>query len=185
MIYVSLSGMNEEKNKEQTNENEHIYELGFHIVPTLTEDEAEKAVNFLREQIVAFGGSLITEGTMELIDLAYTMSINEGGKHSYYDRAYFGWIKFEMNSEKLPLFKEDVLDIDKNLIRYILIKTVREETRAQLKEETLKTLDEVKTKDIIAQKPVKEKTKEPISDEDIDKVVDELLAEEATETKEK
>ncbi len=157
-----------------------VYELGFHVLSTLNEDELEAAVESLRKAVSAHDGTFISEATPELLDLAYTMTVNEGGKHTKYDTAYFGWIKFEMEPEQAVLLKAEVLETDKNILRYILIRTVREETRAQMREETLQTLEEVKTTGTIQNKKVKDEDKagEEVSDSEIDKAVEELVGDE-------
>ncbi len=166
--------------KTEDKEGVQVYELGFHVLSTLGEDELEVAVESLRKAVSAHGGTFISEATPELLDLAYTMTVNEGGKHTKYDTAYFGWIKFEMDPEQAVLLKSEVLETDKNILRYILIRTVREETRAQMREETLQTLEEVKTTGTIQNKKVKDESKEgeEVSDSEIDKAVEELVGDE-------
>lgn len=173
------------KGKEEK-EGVQVYELGLHMLSTLTEEELAAAVDVIREEIKKHGGSFIAEGTPELIDLAYTMTVNEGGKHTKYNKAYFGWIKFDMEPLKANEMKTEVIDADKNILRYILIKTVREDTRVQAREETLQTLEEVKTTGTLEKKQVVEEEKkgEEASDIDIDKAVDELVNDSEKETKE-
>lgn len=166
-----------EENKDiETNQ---VYELGFHMLSSFSEDELEFAVDALRNTITKYGGSFIAEGTPELIDLAYTMTINEGGKHTKYDKAYFGWLKFEMDAASASLLKKEDLEENKSLLRYILIKTLREDTRVQMRKETLQTLEEVKTTGTIEKKTVQEEEKvgKEISDVEIDKAVEELTKE--------
>lgn len=174
----------EDKQKKEGMPDGQVYELGYHILSSLNEGELEAAVNTLRGEITKHGGSFIAEGTPELLDLAYTMDVNEGGKHTKYDSAYFGWLKFEMDPTYADKLKYEALETNKNILRYILIKTVREDTRAQVREETLKTLEEVKTTGTIAKKPVvaEKKTGEEVSDKEIDKAVEELVGEADTST---
>ncbi len=176
--------MTKEKTSKEK-EGKQIYEFGFHILSTLTEDELAGAVDILRAEITKHGGSFISEGTPELIDLAYTMTVNDGGKHIKYNKAYFGWIKIEIEPAKADELKHDIFDTDKNILRYIFIKTVREDTRVQAREETLQTLEEVKTTGTLEKKQVIEEDKKnkEVSDEDIDKAVDELVSNSEEDTK--
>ncbi|HEY4478753.1 MAG TPA: hypothetical protein VI981_00095, partial [Candidatus Paceibacterota bacterium] len=74
-----------------------IYEIGYHIIPTVKEEDIEKTVGEIRKGIESSAGkaSFIAEGAPSLIKLAYPMSVREGEKYTEYDRGYFGWIKFE------------------------------------------------------------------------------------------
>src|SRR3989338_1257368 len=84
-----------------------IYEIGYHIIPTVKEEDIEKTVGEIRKVIESsppkedrpsVGGgktSFIAEGAPSLMKLAYPMSVREGEKYTEYDRGYFGWIKFE------------------------------------------------------------------------------------------
>ena len=91
--------------------------------------------------------------------------------------AYFGWIKFETKSELMPMIKKAV-DANPHILRYLLIKTVRENTlyvpklnvRAVSKDETVS-----KPKKSIKTEEVKISSKKDL--EDIDKSIDELVAE--------
>lgn len=65
----------------------------------------------------------------KLIPLAYTMGkVIQNVRHKF-DTAHFGWIKFTMPTEKVLELKKK-LDLDPNLIRFILLKTVKENTIA-------------------------------------------------------
>ncbi len=174
---------NKETKTIEEKEGVQVYELGFHIISSLNEEKMESALDTLRKEVTGHGGSLITEGSAELVDLAYTMTVNEGGKHTKYDTAYFGWIKFEMEPARAAELQREVLDADKNILRYILIKTLREETRAQMREETLQTLEEIKTTGTIAKKQVDDKDKigEEVSDKELDKAVEDLVGDESTD----
>ena len=161
-----------------------VYELGYHIVSTLDESKVAKTIDSLRDTIIKLGGELILEGEAELIDLAYTMVINNGGKHTKYDKAYFGWIKFDMEPEKMVDFKEKTLEADKNVLRYLLFKTVREDTRAPEPEVTLK---EVKNDGVLevpkGSDEKKNNEKKKVSEKELDKTLNALEAEEESSTK--
>lgn len=162
--------MTEENNKEA-----QVYELGYHILSTVPADDLEKEVSVIRSAIEKRGGSFIAEGTPESVELAYPMYVNEGGKQTKYDRAYFGWFKFEMDAEQAVLLEKEDVATNKQILRHVLITTTREETRAQLQTEQNGILREVQTKGTLEKKSVAEESSGEVSEEAIDKSIDDLV----------
>ena len=169
----------------EINDERRVYELGYHMVSTLTEEELLKEVDSLRGAISELGGDFITEGEPALMDLAYTMYIGEGGKNTAYDKAYFGWMKFDLEPAQLDHLQKEVIDENKNILRHLLIKTVAEDTRAQV---NLEELREVKSNETIAPAPKAEKEvgddaqsatpeEKKESAKDLDETIDKLLEE--------
>jgi ribosomal protein S6 len=161
-----------------------VYEIGFHIVPTVEEVDLGKEVDSIKSLIESNGGVFISDEFPKNIDLAYTIVKNIEGNIKKFDNAYFGWVKFEMKTDSIINVKEE-LDLNKNVLRYLIIKTVKESTltpksvispkgevarvttpRTPLKTEAVKEESQ----------PVKaEKT--PVSEEELDKTIEELVAE--------
>jgi ribosomal protein S6 len=169
----------------EINDERRVYELGYHMVSTLTEEELLKEVDALRGAISELGGNFITEGEPALMDLAYTMYIGEGGKNTKYDKAYFGWMKFGLEPGQISHLQKEIIDENKNILRHLLIKTVAEDTRAQV---NLEQLTEVKSNETIAPAPKVEKPKDDVVEEstpdeqkeaakDLDETIDKLLEE--------
>lgn len=154
-----------------------VYELGYHILPTVVADDLEGEVGKLRSAIEKRGGSFIAEGTPETVNLAYPMFVNYGGKQTKYERAYFGWMKFEMDREQAVALREEDLATNAQVLRFTLFKTTREETRAQLQTEQSTILREVKTTGTLEKKQVAEEGGE-VSEEALEKSIDELVGEE-------
>lgn len=151
-----------------------IYEIGYHIVPTVKEEDLEKIVGTIRSEIEKAGGSFIAEGAPSLTRLAYTMSVRESGKRLEHDRGYFGWIKFEARAAVIPAL-EASLKGNGSIMRIILFRTVREDTRAKMKAPTLR---EVKRTDIIKSTPRRaEETAGPVSEEQLEKAIQDITAE--------
>ena len=155
-----------------------IYELGYHIIPTVKEEDVEKIVGSIRSVIEKAGGSFIAEGAPSLIRLAYPMSALavEGEKRVEYDRGYFGWIKFESAISVASSLMEN-LKSDANILRFGIFRTVREDTRAKMKAPTLR---EVKRTDTIKSSPRRAPTEEstaPVSEEDLEKALSEITSE--------
>jgi ribosomal protein S6 len=150
-----------------------IYEAGYIVVPTVKEEDVEKVVSGIRSEIEKLGGSFIAEGAPALIKLAFDMDKREGEKHVAYDRGYFGWIKFEAGTHAAKALT-DTLQADKQILRSMVFKTLREDTRAKFKAPQLR---EVKRTDTIKTSARKEEDKTPVSEVDLDKALETLTQE--------
>lgn len=157
-----------------TSENEaptRIYEAGYHIIPTVAEDQVEKIVGEIRGIIEKAGGSFIAEGAPALTKLAYDMEAREGDKYVSHDRGYFGWLKFEAPVGAASTL-EEALKADPKILRHIVFQTVREETRARMKAPTLR---EVKRTDTIKSSPRREEeAAAPVSEADLEKALQDI-----------
>lgn len=161
--------------KETQNETSRVYEVGYHVIPNTDASNVEGVVNTVREVITKAGGNLIAEGAPQEIKLAYTMFINNQGKNTSYDRAFFGWIKFELDSGLVSDI-ESALKINRDILRSIVFKTVREETRASIRAGMLR---EVRRGDTL--KGVKKEegaSAEEVSEEKLDEALEDITAEE-------
>ncbi len=151
-----------------------IYEIGYIIVPTVAEDAVEQAVAAIRTPITDAGGSFIAEGAPSLMRLAYEMTAREGDKNVDYDRGYFGWLKFEGSTE-IAESVEASLRTNAQVLRHIVFRTVREDTRAKMKAPHLR---EVKASPSARTAPRREEeTAAPVSEADLDKALDVLTNE--------
>lgn len=106
-----------------------IYELGYHFLPTLSEDEVAKSVTALKDQLTGIEATTIAEANPALMTLAYEIGKDIENKNRKFATAYFGWIKFEVATEVIEGFKE-LMDKNPNILRFIIVKTVRESTLA-------------------------------------------------------
>ena len=104
-----------------------VYEVGFHVVPSISEDKLVQKVADFRSLIEKGNGTVIAEGAPKNQPLAYTLYKDVGSVRSKYTNAYFGWVKFEAPASSIAAVK-DVMDKDEQVIRHIIIKTVRENT---------------------------------------------------------
>lgn len=150
-----------------------VYELGYHIVSTVAEENLPKEVETLKAIVLKDGGSLISEGEPKLINLAYSMTKSVADIKKKFNTAYFGWLKFETKSELIPMIKKAV-DANPNILRYLLIKTVRENTLYTPKLNSVKVGEKEAPK---VKKSIKTDEVKATSVEDIDKSIDELIAE--------
>ncbi len=153
-----------------------VYEAGYHIIPSVAEGDVEKAVAGIRAVIEKLGGSFIAEGAPVLMKLAYAMDKREGEKHVEYDRGYFGWIKFEAETSVAEALTKALI-ANPLILRSMVFKTLREDTRAKFKAPQLR---EVKRTDTIkSTRPVAAPTeeKEAVSEVDLEKALETLTAE--------
>lgn len=148
-----------------------IYEVGYHVVPTVQEENVEKVVGDVRAAIEKAGGSFIAEGAPAMMRLAYEMEHQNGDKRSYFDKAYFGWIKFEAPVTAVAAL-ETFLKANTSILRSMIFLTLREDTRAKIKAPTLR---EVKRTDTIKSSPRRsEETSAPLSEVDLDKALSDI-----------
>lgn len=108
-------------------EGSKIYELGVQIVSSIPEEKMLEIWNSFKALIEKNKGQIISEETPKLNDLAYQMIKRIGGKNLRFTNAYFGWVKFEIETESINSIKE-AADKNENVLRSIIIKTVRENT---------------------------------------------------------
>lgn len=115
------------KTDEAQTEGIRVYELSFHFVPTISDNEIAVQFSHLKSLIEKRGGTFIAEGTPEMTPLAYEISKTVKAQKSHYNDAYFGWVKFEINPDEIGGLEKEVKAFDP-IIRYLLITTVRENT---------------------------------------------------------
>ena len=150
-----------------------IYEVGYHIVPAVPlenlQSEVENINNFLSKE----GAAVTSEEFPKLIELAYSISKVAGGAKRNFNTAYFGWIKFDAGKAPVAKIKK-FFDENENILRFLLIKTVKESTLFTPKLFDASNREEAKT----SKKELSEKEiKSPISQEELDKTIDKLIAE--------
>ena len=153
-----------------------VYEAGYHILPTVAEGDVEKIVGSVRSEIEKLGGSLIAEGAPSLMKLSFSMDKREGERHVAYDRGYFGWLKFEASTDSAAKLM-NALKLNQSILRSIVFKTLREDTRAKFKAPQLR---EVKRSDVIKSSPRKApeaEEKEAVSEVDLEKALETLTKE--------
>jgi ribosomal protein S6 len=104
-----------------------VYELAFHLVPTLSEDEVMVQFSHLKSLIEKKGGTFISEETPQMTNLAYEISKTVKAQKKHYTSSFFGWVKFELNPEEIAGLEKQVKGFEP-MLRYLLITTVRENT---------------------------------------------------------
>jgi ribosomal protein S6 len=104
-----------------------VYELGFHLDPELSTEEAKNAYQAIRAPIEA-AGEIVAEGEPEKIPLAYTISRGETAGRRDFDSAYFAWIAYETPMEAHAEVVK-AAGADKRIVRFIDLATDKETAR--------------------------------------------------------
>lgn len=152
-----------------------VYELSYIFLPSLSLEEVNKEVHSITSRIESTGGSLIADGQPVLIDLAYQMLKVVSTTRHKVSSGYFGWIKFDLPQGDIIKIKK-TLDATDTLVRFLIIKTVRENTFIAGK--MISKKDDLIAKEIEGQDENSgeiEGSAESSSVEEIDKSIDELV----------
>jgi len=104
-----------------------VYEVGYIMLPTIAEENLGGEVTSFKDMFLEKGVAFISDEYPKLIELAYEMSRSINNKKQKFSYGYFGWVKFECNTDQAKVIK-DILDKNEKLVRYIMIKTIRENT---------------------------------------------------------
>jgi len=151
--------------------NSKVYELGYVLVPTIKEEDVPISYGNIKELIASLDGEIVADEMPKVLNLAYSMIKVISNVRTKFNTGYFGWIKFSMSPSNVLELKKR-LDLDLNLIRFLIINTV--------KENTIATKRFVRGE--IYKKPTTKKSSKddaealPINKEEIDKEIDALIA---------
>ncbi len=107
-----------------------IYEVGFHLSPSITEAALPEAFGNVKEAILAKGAMAISEEFPKLIPLAYVMEKTINNKIERFKEGWFGWIKIEAPADKVAAI-DAMLRLRDDVIRHLIVSTVRENTMSQ------------------------------------------------------
>lgn len=151
--------------------NQRVYELGYLLVPSITEENLPVMYGNIKELVSSFKGEIISDEMPKMIPLAYSMVKVISNVRNKFSNAYFGWTKFVMDSDKVLELKKK-LDLDPNFVRFLILKTVKENTIAAKR---------FVRGDVHGRKPKMEKgesneTATPINKEEIDKEIEAMVA---------
>lgn len=145
-----------------------VYEIGYILVPSIAEENVGSAVTDIKDMLLANGATFIADEYPKMMELAYQMERSIANKKAKFTTGYFGWVKFEVDASVINTIK-DIMDKNESVIRFLLIKTVRESTLAPKRAYTGGARRKVTPKD--------ESKAGPINEEVIDKEIDALVVE--------
>ncbi len=149
-----------------------IYEVGFHILPTVPEEKLQEVVSKLEDSINRNGGSIISEEFPKIKNLSYEIKKRIETKYLSFNKAYFGWIKFEIISALIGKVNDEIKG-NEDILRFVIVKTIKENTMHTFKSPIM---NRESNREEIAKVP---KEKVEISEEEIDKSIDQLVIDQA------
>lgn len=152
-----------------------VYELAFHLLPTLGEDEVSKEIDSLKAYLSKNSATIVGEEAPKQMNLAYTMIKKQEGKNAKFDTSSFATIKFTAPAEVTVTLEEE-LRANKNVLRFLIIKTVAE-YQPIVQRSAVQAADE-EPKLIRKPEVVEEKSDKPVSEAELDKTIKELVSEE-------
>ena len=144
-----------------------VYEVGFLLVPGITEEKLPEVFGNVKEAILSTGAIALSEEFPKLISLAYTMEKTINNKIERFKDGYFGWIKFEVEGSKIAGI-DAALRLRTDVIRHLITSTVRENTIASKRAPSIRRRT---TKDGEVVEGAPEMSKEQI-DREIEALVD-------------
>jgi ribosomal protein S6 len=150
-----------------------VYEVAFHLVPTVGEEGVGKVVEKIRRAI-GDQAEFISERFPAKMTLAYTVERSVGGKREKYSESYFGWIKFASDREIVPTLEAMLRDTPE-VLRSLIIETVREDIAVRPMRAVF-TSDRLEGQTLKKPVAAPEKTGE-VSEEELDKSIEALVQE--------
>lgn len=148
-----------------------IYEVGFHVIPSVGDAGVSAVVEKIRKAIGE--AEFISEGFPQKMTLAYRIERATSGKREKYTESYFGWIKFATSRERAQEFQQALAGIHE-VMRSLVIETVREDVSLQPRRAVFSS-DRLEGETIAAPKRVAEKAGE-VSEEELDKSIDAIVS---------
>ena len=149
-----------------------VYELGFHIVPTIAEADLSSVVEKIRAELSKLDAEIIKDEFPTKRHLAYVIERAAAGRREKYGEAYFGSIKFAVEERQGISALEAWLRGAKEILRYLLIETVREDIAPPRR--ALFTSDRLQGETIHKPTAAPEKKGE-VSEEELQKSIDALV----------
>ncbi len=162
------------EDKQPSDDERDVYEVGFHVVSTIPEDGVGATVEKIRAEIKKSEAEIIRENAPQKMTLAYTIERPvSGGVREKHGSAYFGAIKFETTPEAIPALQAALRGMPE-VLRFILVETVREDISAAPRRAVFSS-DRLEGKTIEKRVSTPEKKGE-VSDEELDKSIEALVS---------
>ena len=125
-MFVSIRSMENEEKLELETEL-RVYEVGYLLLPFIQEADLATQTALIKEQIAKAGGAVFSDEDPRLITLAYPMFKMVSNKKTKFENAYFGWVKFDGDPKTVAEIKKSIEALE-NVLRFTIIKTIRENT---------------------------------------------------------
>lgn len=152
-----------------------VYELGLHLSPEIGDENVAKEFGDVKSLIENAGGTFISEEMPHLMPLAYDISKVIANKKNIYNKAYFGWVKFDLTAKELAALKTKLEEMT-TIVRFLIVKTVRESTLAPKK--IVQKMESTTPK-----RDRREEAKGPMNEAEVDREIDAMIGTETAEAK--
>ena len=143
-----------------------VYEVGYHILPTVTEDALAGEVEKVMKVIKGTGAEMIADRAPLHIGLAYAIAKKIGTRNEKFTDAYFGWVAFSISPSAIAGIKT-ALDENPMILRHLIIKTNKDSVAATLADPSsdimAKDEPEVAMDDTTPEVKVEEKKEEEVA----------------------
>jgi len=176
-----MAVMKEEELQAQETES-RVYEVGYLLLPYVTEENLAREAGLIKEAITAAGGSVFSDEEPHMLTLAYPMFKVVSNKKTKFENAYFGWVKFDGDPRGLVKLKK-AMEENENVLRFLIIKTIRENTltkkpvafvaKTMIKAPVMEEKEAEMEKDAEIEKAFE--APEVINEEALDKTIDDLV----------
>lgn len=157
-----------------------IYEVGYLLLPTIPEADVPREVTALKDILDKGKATIIAEEFPKFRALAYPMQkrsgltashAQAGGAIQTHANGYFGWVKFEAEAAEAQRIEAE-LKLSPHLLRFLLVKTVRESTLA-----TPRPPRAPRPPQAGREAPKSAPAPAPVSEVELDKSIERLIAE--------
>lgn len=98
----------------------NLYEVGFHVLPTLTEEEAIAELASVTSFIEKSGGVIKKSHNPQMRELSYEMTKVISGKKQNFGNAYFGHLVFQIEPGFVGSVRKDI-EILPNVLRALIL----------------------------------------------------------------
>ncbi len=135
----------------------NIYEIGFLINPDFSQQEAEEKLSNMVTILEKKGASVLSEGEVVDIELAYEIKTKIGSSNVSFNEAYFTWVKFESDTSLIEKIKKEVDLLKNDYFRYLITKTIADDELTDLYKKNIKDENEEDDEDEFIEEKVDEK----------------------------
>jgi len=164
-----MSDENTELNNEKI-EAGNLYEVGFHVLPNLTEEEAVAELTNVTAVIEKNGGVVKKTHNPQMRELSYEMVKLISGKKQYFANAYFGHVVFNIEPNLVQKMSKEI-EVLPNILRALTLEITpesllpREQRTPQTTREEPKPASEEKPETVVP----------PMSEAELDKTIEALV----------
>lgn len=150
--------------------NQTVYEVGFHVVPTVAEAEVGGVVEKIRSVLEKANAEIIKEEFPAKRTLAYVVERAMHGKREKYSESYFGFIKFAAEKSTIADVTAAIRGMNE-ILRFLVVQTVREDVGPSRR--AVFSSDRLEGETI--KKPIAAPEAGEVSDEELNKSIDALV----------